>query len=70
MIGIEQAKLLQDVGTQDDDKFAAICKSEILRFTKEGKPTYTLLKAMEQTAVPLLAAKLDPSKRGKGLERD
>jgi len=67
VVAIEQSKLLQDVGTQDDDKFANICRAEILRFTAEGKPTYTLLKAMEQTAVPLLAAKLDTSKRGKGL---
>lgn len=70
VVNIEQAKLLADVGTQDDDKFTNICRTEILRFTQEGKPTYTLMKAMEQTAVPLLAAKLDPSKRGKGLERD
>jgi hypothetical protein len=70
VVNIEQAKLLADVGTQDDDKFTNICRAEILRFTQEGKPTYTLMKAMEQTAVPLLAAKLDPSKRGKGLERD
>lgn len=70
LISIEEAKLLQDVGNQDDSKFAEICKSEILRFTREGKPTYTLLKALEQTQPALLPAKLDPSKRGKGLEKD
>jgi hypothetical protein len=70
IIAVQEAKLLQDVGTQDDDKFANICRAEILRFTQEGKPTYTLLKAMEQTAPPLLAAKLDPTKRGKGLAKE
>lgn len=65
LIAIEEAKLLQDVGNQDDQKFAEICKSEILRFTKEGKPTYTLIRALEQTQPALLPAKLDPSKRGK-----
>ena len=70
IIAIEEAKLLQEVGNQDDSKFAEICKNEILRFTKEGKPTYTLLRALEQTQPALLPAKLDPSKRGKGLEKN
>ena len=70
VIAVQEAKLLQDVGNQDDDKFAEICKAEILRFTKEGKPTYTLMKALEQTQPGLLPAKLDATKRGKGLERD
>ena len=70
MIDIEEAKLLQDVGNQDDDKFAEICKGEIMRFTSEGKPTYTLMKALQQTQPGLLTAKLDPSKRGQGLVKD
>ncbi len=70
MIAIEEAKLLNDVGNQDDDKFAEICKAEIMRFTREGKPTYTLIKALQQTQPALLAAKLDPTKRGEGLNKD
>jgi hypothetical protein len=62
---INQAKILQDIGAQDDDKFAEICKEEIKKYAAEGKPVYTLLKALEQTEPTLIPARLDPSKRGK-----
>ena len=70
LINITQAKLLQDIGSQDDDKFAEICKAEIKRYAAEGKPVYTLMKALQSTQPLLLPAKLDPSKRGEGLQKD
>lgn len=70
IIAIEEAKLLKAVGNQDDEKFANIAKSEILRFTKEGKPTYPLIRALEQTQPYLLPARLDSTKRGEGLKKD
>lgn len=70
LVNITQAKLLQDIGAQDDDKFAEICKAEIKKYAAEGKPVYTLMKALESTQPALLPAKLDSSKRGKGLEKD
>lgn len=36
-----------------------------MRYASEGKPVYTLMRALEATQPPLLAAKLDPTKRGK-----
>lgn len=60
-----QAKILRAISSQDDDKFADICKAEIMRYAGEGKPVYTLMRALEATQPLLLAAKLDPTKRGK-----
>ena len=68
---INRAKLLMDIGSQDDNKFAEICKDQIKQYAKEGKPVYTILKALEQSEPVLIPARLDPAKRGAALlERD
>ena len=68
---INRAKLLMDIGSQDDNKFAEICKDQIKQYAKEGKPVYTILKALEQSEPVLIPARLDPTKRGAALlERD
>jgi len=54
IIQIEQDKLLKDIGSQDDDKFAEICKAEIMRYASQGKPVYTLMRALESTEVRTL----------------
>lgn len=67
IIELEQAKMLRSIGGQDDDKFADICKAEIMRYASEGKPVYTLIRALETTQPALLAAKKSdkPSSRKK-----
>jgi PAS domain S-box-containing protein len=57
IIELEQAKILQSMGNQDDDKFAEICRAEIARYAAEGKPVYTLMRALETTQPALLPAK-------------
>lgn len=53
----EQAKLLGSLTSDDDERFTAICKKEIENNIRQGKPVYTLLRALEYTAPELLAAK-------------
>ena len=68
---INRAKLLMDLGSQDDSKFAEICKDQIKQYAADGKPVYTILKALEQTEPVLIPARLDHTKRGAALlERD
>ena len=57
IIELEQAKMLQAIGGQDDDKFAQLCRAEIARYAAEGKPVYTLMRALETTQPALLPAK-------------
>lgn len=57
IIELEQAKILQSMGNQDDDKFAEICRAEISRYAAEGKPVFTLMRALETTQPALLPAK-------------
>jgi len=64
IIQLEQDKLLRDIGSQDDDKFAEICKAEIMRYASQGKPVYTLMRALETTEPPLLPAKTSGNKGG------
>lgn len=54
---IEQSKFLSSLNKDDDKKFTEVCKKEIERNIKLGKPVYTLIKALEFTQPPLLAAK-------------
>lgn len=61
---VNRAKLLMDIAGQDDNKFAEICKDQIKKYAADGKPVYTLLKALEQTEPVLIPARLDSSKRG------
>lgn len=64
---VNRAKLLMDIGSQDDNKFAEICKEQIKKYAADGKPVYTLLKALEQTEPSLIPARLDHTKRGQAL---
>ncbi len=64
---INRAKLLMDIGSQDDSKFAEICREQIKQYAADGKPVYTILKALEQTEPVLIPARLDHSKRGAAL---
>ena len=57
IIELEQAKMLQTISGQDDGKFAEICRAEIARYAAEGKPVYTLMRALETTQPALLPAK-------------
>lgn len=54
---IEQSKFLSSLGRDDDKRFTEVCKAEIERNVKLGKPVYTLLRALEFTQPALLAAK-------------
>jgi hypothetical protein len=68
---INRAKLLHDIGGQDDTKFAEVCKEQIKQYAAAGKPVYTLLKALEQVEPVLIPARLDHTKRGQAFkERD
>jgi hypothetical protein len=65
----EQERFLQSIGSNDDQRFKEICMKEIERNVALGKPVYTLLRALEFVAPPLLAAKLikkQPGERKKG----
>lgn len=64
---VNRAKLLMDIGSQDDNKFAEVCKDQIKKYAAAGKPVYTLLKALEQTEPALIPARLDHTKRGQAL---
>ena len=65
IIELEQAKMLQAIGGQDDNKFAEICRAEIARYAAEGKPVYTLMRALETTQPALLPAKKPDKPVGK-----
>jgi hypothetical protein len=43
----EQTRFLQTIDTGDEGRFVEICKAEIERNIKAGKPVYTLLRALE-----------------------
>jgi hypothetical protein len=57
MIEVEQARFLHSIRGNDDAGFVEACKQEIERNIALGKPVYTLLKALEFSANPLIAAK-------------
>lgn len=63
LIEIEQAKFLQSIDNNDDARFTELCNAEIERNIKLGKPVYTLLRALEYTDPPLLAAKINKINR-------
>ena len=65
---MNRAKLLMDIGSQDDNKFSEVCKEQIKKYAADGKPVYTLLKALEQTEPVLIPARLDHTKRGAELQ--
>lgn len=57
LLEVEQAKFLASLEGNDDAKFVELCKAEIEKNIREGKPVYTLLRALEYTAPQLMAAK-------------
>lgn len=54
---IEQYKYLMSLASSNDERFTETVKQEIAKNVRAGKPVYTLLKALEFTQPPLLAAK-------------
>ena len=52
-------------GNEAEEKFYKVCRETIAAYAKEGKPTYTLYKALERSEPVLLPAILNPEKRGK-----
>lgn len=57
---IEQTRFLQSIDVSGEQKFTDMCKTEIEKNVQQGKPVYTLLRALEYTCPPLLAAKTNP----------
>jgi hypothetical protein len=57
LIEIEQARFLASIQGNDDDRFVELCKQEIERNAKIGKPVYTLLRALQHDQPQLLPAK-------------
>lgn len=55
---IEQARFLQSIDNGDDTRFIELCKAEIEKNIKAGKPIYTLLRALEYSQPALIPAKL------------
>jgi len=55
---IEEEKLLRDIAGQDDDKFVAFVNDKIDSYRKEGKPVYTLIKALDYRQPQLIPAVL------------
>jgi hypothetical protein len=62
---IEQTRFLQSIDISDEGRFIELCQAEIERNIKAGKPVYTLLRALEYSAPPLLPAKTIPVDRSK-----
>lgn len=62
---IEQTRFLQSIDVSDESRFVELCQAEIERNIKLGKPVYTLLRALEYAAPPLLPAKTIPIDRSK-----
>jgi len=56
LIEIEQARFLTSIQGNDDARFIELCKQEIERSTKLGKPVYTLLRALQYDQPQLLPA--------------
>jgi hypothetical protein len=53
---IEEARLLMSGQDDDDKRFEQECREQIKRYHAAGKPVYTLYKALEMQAPPLLPA--------------
>lgn len=62
---IEETRFLQSIDVSDEGRFVELCQAEIEKNIREGKPVYTLLKALEYSQPPLLAAKTVPIDREK-----
>ena len=54
---IASNRFLLSLQGDDDKKFTESCKQDITKNVKDGKPIYPLLRALEYTQAPLLAAK-------------
>lgn len=54
---IENARFLSSIDNQDDTRFIDLCKTEISKNVKQGKPVYPLLRAMEYSQPALIPAK-------------
>ncbi len=54
----EQERFLQSISANDDKRFKEICIAEIEKNVAQGKPVYTLLRALEFVAPPLMGAKI------------
>jgi len=57
LVEIEQERFLASLNSDNDEKFLEACQAEIERNVKQGKPVYTILRAMEYVPPALLAAK-------------
>eukprot|EP00601_Ochromonadales_sp_CCMP2298_P005145 CAMPEP_0173177370 /NCGR_PEP_ID=MMETSP1141-20130122/4954_1 /TAXON_ID=483371 /ORGANISM="non described non described, Strain CCMP2298" /LENGTH=471 /DNA_ID=CAMNT_0014099765 /DNA_START=150 /DNA_END=1565 /DNA_ORIENTATION=+ len=67
---VEQTRFLQTIDTGDEGRFVEICRAEIERNIKMGKPVYTLLRALEFSAPPLLPARTIPLNGRKDADKD
>merc|ERR1719446_1165220 len=63
VIQIEQDKLLRDIAGQDDSKFVNLVNEHIERYKAEGKPVYTLMRALDYREPQLIPAMLQKGKR-------
>ena len=61
----ERDAKLREGGDTMEEKFNLVCRETIAAYAKEGKPTYTLYKALERAEPVLLPAILNKEKRGK-----
>lgn len=52
----EQSKLLTQGSDAEENKFINECRAQIEKYASEGKPVYTLLRALEMRQAPLLPA--------------
>ena len=63
LLEIEQANILKEIAEQDDKKFAEVAKREIERYRADGKPVYTLYRALEHQPPDLIAAQRNKVKK-------
>ena len=63
VIQIEQDRLLRDIAGQDDTKFVNIVNEYIEKYKAEGKPVYTLMRALDYREPQLIPAMLQKGKR-------
>ena len=63
IIQIEQDKLLREIAGQDDTKFVNLVNEYIEKYKAEGKPVYTLMRALDYREPQLIPAMLQKGKR-------
>ena len=63
IIQIEQDRLLREIASQDDAKYCETVNEQIRKYQAEGKPVYTLVKALDYRQPELIPAVLIKGKR-------